>query len=292
MTSLARSRAERAPLRSRVSKLNGSLFNEDNVQIIEQNFNKINVLASRLQELDIIVRDLIPDDSFATEYAKETEEIEKYDNMIMKMLAFCKQKMASSQQTAPPTASQSAYKPHFKSPSCPLPEYNDTLGSLSLLKFLDDFKNVIKRYEFSDFELFCLLKKQIKGRPLQLLDALPPKDQSFDKAEALLKEAFASPNTLKFESIQRLLKFRKPTDPYSFATEMRLIQEEIEFHKVSMSDVMQFCFLRNMPDSIKASLIQLTNSSYPTLDQISENIFLAIERSGANNSCKSVHGHS
>ena len=61
-------------------------------------WDKINVLGSRLQELDIIVCDLLPEDSFAVEYAKEAEEIEKYDNMIIKMLAFCKQKMASSQQ--------------------------------------------------------------------------------------------------------------------------------------------------------------------------------------------------
>ena len=74
MTSLARARAERAPLRSRVSKLNGTLFKKENVQVLEQNFNKINVLGSRLQELDIIVCDLLPEDSFAVEYAKKLKK--------------------------------------------------------------------------------------------------------------------------------------------------------------------------------------------------------------------------
>ena len=283
--SLARARAERAPIRSRLSKINSTVFNETSLELIEQICSKVETLKLRLEELDKVVCEQIPDTSFATDYAKEAEESEKYDTMIMRIVAFCKGKLATARaaQAAPQPAhsAQTAAKPHFKSPNCPLPKYNENLGSLSLLKFLEDFKNITQRYEFSDFEYFCLLKQQIRGRALQLVEALPQKDQSFAKAEALLKAAFASPSALKHESIKRLLSFKRPPDAYAFATEMKLIMEEIDFHKISIEDVMQFCFLQNMPEPIKAALIQITNTSYPSLSQISENVFSAIERSGS-----------
>ena len=120
----------------------------------------------------------------------------------------------------------------------------------SLLKLFTEFENIIRKFSPTDYEQFMLLKQS--GRSLKLIKTLAITDRLYDVAKKPLLEAFASPQSLKFESIRRLFKFQKDRlEPRAFATEIRLIQEEVRINGVIIDDIMQYCFWSSMSEPIK-----------------------------------------
>ena len=138
----------------------------------------------------------------------------------------------------------------LRPPVAPLPSYSGSDGE-SLDQFLVSFEAVVGNYDYSSYEKFILLKQQLSGRASIIIKSLETNKQSYEDAKNLLTLALASPNTQRFDAMQRLinLKMNSTADPYVFASEVRVIQESFKNLKIDTDFVLQFFIWRSMNDT-------------------------------------------
>ena len=269
---------ERGVLRSQITKLyNDSSVTLTDPQKISQTLMKIQNIQSKLSELNTQYLDIIfKEDDGAQNFEAEYEECQKYEDKILAIIASLP---SASQQPNNITHNPIAVT-RLKPPKAPLPLYNDEMGGLSLTKFFVEFENIINKFNYSDYEKFILLRPQLGGKALILLNNISIGDQSYEKAKSMLISAIASPDLQKFGTIKRLttLGTAKYTDNFALISEMRFLQDEVESQNIDISSVLQYCYLKAMPTQLSDIIIQMTNTNFPSLDQINKNIFRAIER--------------
>ena len=92
-----------------------------------------------------------------------------------------------------------------------------------MITFFESFDCIIDDNNFTDYQKFVLLQKQLNGSPRVLVDALHITQHKYSFAKKMLQEAFASENTMKYEVIERLskLKMSPNADPYAYIAELR-----------------------------------------------------------------------
>ena len=286
---MSRYKTERAALRGQITKLNDEvarLVDVHELSRIEQFMKKVKRIETRVLELNDLIRDAFPEDNFEQLFAADRTDIERYEAIIESIILFCDKKLSEiGRNTGQITNGQPQVvrtgAPRLKAPNCPLPNYDDSQGSMALQKFFSELDEIFKKFDHSDYEQYIIFKPLIKGRGAKLIESLSTTDQSYLKAKKLILDAFANPKALKFECIDRLFKFKRANHPdaYNFATEIKLIYEEVQFQKVELEDVLQYCFLGGMNESLKSCVVQITNQNFPSTEEILKNIFSAIERS-------------
>ena len=168
---------------------------------------------------------------------------------------------------------------HMKLPQVPLPEYGRREGE-SLEGFLGNFETIINKYSLSEFEKFVLLSRQLRNEPLVLIKSLQGSQQSYTEAKNLLILAFSSPLTQKFDIIERMakIKLKEGADPYSFISEMRIITHTFQTLNININTVLQYFFWNGMHEKLKTQFVHITNCNRPSLKQLQEKIFQAVER--------------
>ena len=146
-------------------------------------------------------------------------------------------------------------------------------------KVIYAFESIISKQTLSDYEKFIYLKGQLQGGPLALVNSLSATEQSYGCAKQLLEQAFASPLTQKYEAIKRLteLKLMQSDDVYVFIREMRNISS-IGSLKMDVNTILQYFIWPSLNERFQTQLINITNNSKPSLDEINSNIFAATER--------------
>ena len=167
----------------------------------------------------------------------------------------------------------------LKCPTAPLPVFHSKEGE-SLEKFFHQFETTVSRYNYSDYDRFLLLKQQIKGRASMLIESLEIDSQSYDCAKELLCQALASPLTQKFNILKKMseMKLGYDVDPFEYISVMKSIKESFSHLKIDIDTVMQFFFWNGLNDTFKAQLVQITNKTKPSLQDIFDNYFDASER--------------
>ena len=87
---------------------------------------------------------------------------------------------------------------------------------------------------------FTYLKGQLRGSPLSLIESLDVSEQTYDVACDLLRRAFASPVTRKFDAIKRLsnLRLQSGTDPFSFVGELRSITNQFNDLNIDIDSIL------------------------------------------------------
>ena len=167
----------------------------------------------------------------------------------------------------------------LKLPQIPLPTYAHKPDE-NLFKFLDDFSDIIDKYQgVSEYEKFTLLKGQLSGEALHVLGGLPKASQNFQAARDRLIEAFGALVTQQFECIKNLrqLKFSAKT-PYEFLGSMCQITESFTELNINTEIMQQYFFWNAMPELLQNQFIAITNSNKPTLDEMTKCMFKAVER--------------
>ena len=112
------------------------------------------------------------------------------------------------------------------------------------------------------------------------MESLEADKQGYSHAKQLLLKALASDDTQKFNVLRQSshLKLSSNTDPYEFISKVRLIMERVRKLKMTVDCILQFFIWEGLNDSFKNHLIQITNSSKPTLNEIVDKFFEASER--------------
>ena len=125
-----------------------------------------------------------------------------------------------------------------------------------------------------------LLKQQVSGKALVLIDSLEADKQGYPHAKELLKTAFVSVPTQKFNVMKQLsdLKLGYDSEPFQYISSIRKIQEAAKTLKMEIDDILPYFFLRGTNETFRNHLIQITNNSKPTTEEIVDNFFEANER--------------
>lgn len=269
------------------------IHNEVSQSIEEFSKAKVRELLIKIKDLSEKLNDLNPKilesywDTTKTDadnyevQEKELSDATVYDDRISRIRAQLEEKLNSLESvvSSPPPSINLPHTPRIRPESAPLPKYGGNRDE-SLEKFVEMFEAILINQNYSEFEKFLLLQKSLSGRAAILLNSIEVGRQTYSAAKELLNEAFASPLTQQSNTIERLLDLKKLSkqDPLYIVSEMRQLKELFSKLNITVDLVQRFFYWNALPDLLKEQLIQITNSTTPTLEEIDSNIFRAIER--------------
>lgn len=213
---------------------------------------------------------------------KEMKECEEYNDKICLSVTALKESLivadiAATVQTVTAAANPNLMLNKLKLPEIPLPTFSNAKDE-SLDHFLVSFETIIDKYNLTSHEKFVFLKRQLFGEPLTVIKSLSAASQSFECAKTLLEEAFATKTTQRFDVIKRLSELKLGSDAYEFISEMRLITELIKSLNIGIETVLQYFIWNAMNTTFQNQLVNICNSNKPSLQEINENIFKALDR--------------
>lgn len=217
---------------------------------------------------------------------KELSECDQYDEKIVSTIrkVEARRNLLSSAHVAPSPVGSEGHRisSQMKLPQLTLPRYGHEEGE-NLDEFFKNFEGITNKYSISPFEKFVLLEGQLYGEALPIIKSLRGDDKAYDTAKSLLIDAFASPMTQKFEVVEKLSNLNlSPGDScYKFASEMRIVIQSFRALDIDVDTVLQFFIWNAMPYALQNQLINITNTNKPTLKEIEDNLFKAIDRYNA-----------
>ena len=141
------------------------------------------------------------------------------------------------------------------------------------------FESIIDKYTLSEYERFVFLEKQLAGHPLTLIKSLMGTDRCYSKAKALLTKAFARPLKQKFETIKQLVNLNFDKDePYKFISDVKLVVSAFDYLKIDVKTMIQYFVWYRLPKEYQDHLVHITGKTYPTLKDIEDDIYEAVDR--------------
>ena len=126
----------------------------------------------------------------------------------------------------------------LKSPVAPLPKYNGT-DEEDLVRFFEEFEETISKFGYPEYDKLLLLKQNISGRALVLVNSLETDKQGYSHAKELLLKALASDDTRRFNVLRQLtkLKLSSGSEPFEFISKVRLITESFKKLNIKVEHV-------------------------------------------------------
>ena len=172
-----------------------SLEEKDRLALIVKlkNFkNKLDDYDTKYQNLKFV--DVDDETSMNSEFAL----CDEYDNKIADCLGIleCKSHVNSGDETA---------RSLLRSPVAPLPSFYGQEDE-DVTKFFTHFEDTLTKFKYTASDKFLLLKQQIHGRALILLESLEANNRSYEEAKKLLNKAFASTSVSIFNVIKQYLR--------------------------------------------------------------------------------------
>ena len=259
------------------------------VQLLDQYVSYINSLRDSLTELNgQICEVILSSDYSAEELSKEGDKCAEYDRKLIFMVSELKSRINDHYRqldSANPSidspnqgrSSDSNFDRKLKLPDIPLPEFSNREGE-NIVTFLEDFEQIVDRSNLTSYEKFVYLQRQLKGDPLTLIKSLDRTEQNYNAACDLLQKAFASKVTQQNAAISRLASLKFGDDSFKFISEIRQISESFKVLNISGTEVLQYFIWQSMPTALKTQFIHITNKNNPSMDDINEQIFDAVDR--------------
>ena len=228
--------------------------------------------------------------AYTTELASAESYMNKLDACIARLTVTAAAEAAPAAAVAPPAAAAAAAgapvtraldaaRSLLKSPVAPLPKYSGAEGE-DLTRFLHELEETTSKHNYPEYDKFLLLKQQLSGRALILLNSLEITNQSYKKAVDLLKSALESPILRKFNVLKQLteLNLAYDKDPFEFISKFRNLSESFSLLKIDTDCVMQYFFWIGLNETFQKQFIQLTNETRPALKTLNDRFFEACER--------------
>lgn len=275
-------------------KANIASCNTDECHVVTENLNSLRVKLNDLN--DKVSRGLWVGEADRGALDAEIDTCDFYDTEIAKAIRLVNNRLCELNPVAAPLSPPIIGAPgpnianQIKLPQLPMPEYGNREGE-NLSNFFSNFENVINKYSLSEFEKFVFLSRQLSGHPLTIIKSLQSSQQSYTEAKNLLRKAFECPHNQKYEIIHRLakIKLEDSGDPYSFVSELKIINQLFDSLQISPEDILQYFFWYAMPEGLRTQFVHITNNNKPTLQQIDDHIFDAIDRYKSVKGSRYVH---
>jgi len=251
--------------------------------------SKLNQMTSDIRDLDSKINPM----KFATSDEGFVQEMDVCNNYYDKLLAsLATVKMAletcdvsnSVNSDVPQSGTGQSLLNKLKLPQVPLPTYCNAKDE-TLAHFFTQFENVINKYNLGNYEKYMLLKGQVSGEPLTLINSLGAAEQSYGNAKALLQQAFASDVGQKFDAIKRLtlLDLNSGGNPYEYISELRVVTELFRTLDIGVDTVQQYFAWKGMTNEMQGHLMSICNNNKPSLGEIMNNFFKAVDRNKETN---------
>ena len=158
---------------------------------------------------------------------------------------------------------------------------NENLGN-----FLRAFEAIIQKHNLFDHEKYAYLKNQLSGGPLALINSIDINaDNQYVIARKLLEDAFGNADRAKQDVLKRLSELKQipKVDPYVFIGELKAITTNFGSLKIEIKDVLQYFLWNSLDVNFQVHLTAITNKSFPSLEEIEQNLFEACSRYVKNN---------
>ena len=167
----------------------------------------------------------------------------------------------------------------LKQPTAPLPKFHSREDE-DFIRFITEFECTTQSFNYPDRDLLLLLRQQVEGRAKLLLNSLEADKQKYDEAKQLLTTAFASTELRKAATIKKLssLVLSDNDDPFVFVANLRTICESIKILEIDIDEVVRYFTWTGLNERFKDILVQITNTSHPSLNQILDKWFVVCER--------------
>ena len=268
-------------VRQKITRLCNKIDNNiDSFSDSEKKFNytKLYELQKEVHKLDTQIYDCKIEDKITPEQLVQcVEEDETYTDRIQALLL----KLDVSIPFVPPVNDNiiPGVANKLRLPIVPLPQFSNDKNE-NFEKFIYSFESIIDKHQLTPYEKFIYLKNQLDKSPKILVESLEADCQTFDNAKELLTKAFASSVTQKYSAIKRLaeLKLSPSGDPYSFIGEIRTITSSFHNLKIDVQSVLTYFIWNACNEQFQNHMIQIVNTTKPSLQQIEANIFEATER--------------
>lgn len=238
--------------------------------------------SDRVTSLDSTIQQLIWSEE---EFSNEAEAEKKFESEFRtcedyrSKIRVCLAELGTSRTLPVQSGAAETARSLLKSPIAPLPSFHSHEGE-DLVKFFAEFEETVSKYNYPEYDKLLLLKQQLFGRAKTLVQSLEPDKQGYTHAKLLLLEALATPEIQKFNLISRLvsLKLNVGDDPFEYASNMRMITEGINRLKIDVKSIQQYFFWKGLNESFQSQLVQITNKTRPSFEEIKDKFFLAAER--------------
>ena len=270
--------AARAQLRSNVTRLHNDRHNFHGYNAQERCSVKLKL--DRLDSELKVANEKIVQFKFSgvtneADVASELEACELYSEKIVDFLCILQTPLPDT----PNGGTVVGVRSLLKSPTAPLPRFSSTQGE-NLELFLSNFEETLSLYNYTDYDKLLLLKQQISGKALFLIDSLEPDRQTYNAAKELLRDALASIPLQKANVIKQMsnLKLDYKGEPFQYISEIRKIMHAVKNLKITIEDVMTYFFYHGLNETFRNQLTLVTNSVRPNLNEIIDNFFAANER--------------
>ena len=266
-----------------------SSVGDDDVDVLSGNIEILENLQDEISKSDADIRKLLYTVKDTTKLDREMESCDAYIDSICstkrllknKLKVICDRNMSvrSDHSASIPSGAGHRLASQIKLPQLPLPDYSNSEGEC-LETFLDQYENIVEKYNLNNYEKYVFLLKQLSKEPLALVKSLHGTNQSYGEAKALLQQAFASPLKQKHDIIDKLnnLNLSNPNLIYTFISEVRTIIQTFDRLTIGINDVIRYFVWASMPKLLQDQFITITNSNHPTLEEINKCIFDAAER--------------
>ena len=212
------------------------------------------------------------------------ERICDAQSAISNLLAARTSATASAAPGANTTGIGSAQQLHapsslLKSPVAPLPKFESKEGE-NLELFIGMFDDAVSKFHFTEYDKIVLLKQQVSGRAALLIKDLPPEKHKYGDIIEILKRALASVDVQKFNTIKQLSDLKLPFngEPFQYYCDVQKLLQSFKALKISIDDILTYFIYCGLNDSFRNQLTLVTNSTHPTLEDITANFFKANER--------------
>ncbi|KAL7643007.1 UNVERIFIED_CONTAM: hypothetical protein RMT77_006296 [Armadillidium vulgare] len=265
MTNLTILTAKRKFLRTSVT----TEFNkyQNNIPTSQAEIQRLRAKFEKLgKDLDLLDTEIL-DQKFAEEsdyslLEQEFTSCQDYQNKCQDILAAINStnfSKASSNLNTLPIREES--RSLLRRAAAPLPTFSSKEGE-DLAAFFSQLENTLSQHPYSDYDKLLILRQQISGRALVLIESLEPDEESYDRAKNLLMNALASPEIQKAKLIKKLAEL-KPTsdfDPYSYIGEMRTLIYKTKKLDLNVEDFLQYFLWNGLNHKFQSILVSITNN--------------------------------
>ena len=169
--------------------------------------DKLTTLQKELDELNKTILER----SVKLENWEESKDLllneeEEYNDQIDEVASILEIRLVSltaPQQTTPQVQRVNTSTEKLQLPKAELPTFSNKEGE-SFYKFINQFEKITSKHNIESYEKFMLLKSQLRGSPRNLIESLDVDSEQYEKGKELLKKAFDSDLTGKYEIIGKM----------------------------------------------------------------------------------------
>ena len=125
----------------------------------------------------------------------------------------------------------------------------------------------------SSWEKYNFLLGQVKGDAKSVPNSSPINDMNYESAKELLSQAFNNKILQQFSVIQSLKNLKLDNNFYHWVSEVKVIKEQIASLDINSTVFMQCYVWNSLPQYYKNHFMNITDKTYPNLDEILDNAF-------------------